>query len=423
MIKSILKFLNLEKTKIFYFSLLFIEKIIILAFHFYFVTKLSSEMYGIYNQTNFISSLFQNLLMFGAAIPFIINYSKDSKAKTYYFNFFVQASVILTVVIFSLIILFNSFFSELIYGQTVYYSYFLILFLVTVSDVYSEYIIVSNRVENKLMVHSKFILLRSIIKVISLIGLFFVLQDFYISFLISSVLYLIYSIYVSSNTLSISYISLIRGYNEFKGEIRSTFFEGLKFVLIYVLTTSSSLLINLLIVGQLDIATLAIYNFNYVLASIPISILGYITYYSLPEFSKYSFNSKIIYRSNLIKDITLSLIIFIVFFLIVFFSYDFIISVVKDYYSNKKLFVIIFSANLIFMFNNFMQFPLLTNKNYSRIVYITFISLLCNIYYLYSNPSDFNIITPVIGFLIANIVSFLLLLLTQIEFRINKSKS
>jgi len=111
MIKIILKFLNLEKTKIFYFSLLFIEKIIILAFHFYFVTKLSSELYGIYNQTNFISSLFQNLLMFGAAIPFIINYSKDSKAKTYYFNFFVQASVILTVVIFSLIILFNSFFS------------------------------------------------------------------------------------------------------------------------------------------------------------------------------------------------------------------------------------------------------------------------------------------------------------------------
>ena len=54
---------------------------------------------------------------------------------------------------------------------------------------------------------------------------------------------------------------------------------------LFLLNTFSTLLINLILVNQFDVETLAVYSFNMMLASVPISILSYITFYSLTDFS------------------------------------------------------------------------------------------------------------------------------------------
>ena len=88
------------------------------------------------------------------------------------------------------------------------------------------------------------------------------------------------------------------------------------------------------------------------LASAPITILGYITFYALPDFSRLTSNSDDIMSSNIFKDLLFSSIIFLIFFVAIFSIYDIIISLINEFYADRFLFSLIFISNFVFMINN-----------------------------------------------------------------------
>ena len=153
------------------------------------------------------------------------------------------------------------------------------------------------------------------------------------------------------------------------------------------------------------------------LASAPITVLGYITFYSLPDFSKKTIISENIMSSNLFKDIFLTSILFLIFFVVIFFAYDLIVTLINEFYRDKTLFSIIFISNFIFMINNFCQFPLISKRKYLSLIIIIFTSLSLNLIYLFVINDNFTMLTPVYGFLIANVSTFILLII--INFSIN----
>ena len=413
MIEILYSKLNLERSKVIYFITLISEKLLILFFHFFIVNYFSSESYGILNQTNFISAFMQNILMFGVAIPFIVSVSRDKKLNKFFFNFFVPTSIIISILFFLIVIISGDQLSNILFGDIIYKNYLLVLLVIIISDILSEYIIVKHRVENQLNYHSNFILSRSVLKISILLIVYYLTNSFFISFLISSLTYFIFTLIIALIYFDLkfsTYKSILTLYSK---EIKSLFFEGIQLTIIYILISASSILINILIVNEFDISTLAIYNFNFMLASAPMTILGYITFYALPDFSKKTTNSYDVRSSNIFKDILLSSIIFLLFFVIVFLSYDLITSLINEYYKNRFLFTIIFISNFIFMLNNFFQFPLLNQKNYKSLILIIFISLSLNIIYLFIIDKQFTILTPIYGFMITNISAFILLVITN----------
>ncbi len=417
MIDSLFSLLNLEKRKVVYFSILITEKILILIFHFFIANYFSSESYGILNQTNFISAFFQNILMFGVAIPFIVSVAVDKNLHDVFFKLFIPLSLFVSIFCFLVIFLFSEFFTNIIFGNPIFIKYLIIIFIVIISDVLSEYIIVRNRVQDKLKLHSNFILSRSLIKVSVILIIYFLTNDFYISFLISSISYLTFTLVVSHLYFDLSVNNFTNILKKNFNQIKKLLIDGFQFILIYILSTTSSILINLIIVGEFDINTLAIYNFNFMLASAPITVLGYITFYSLPDFSKKTIISENIMSSNLFKDIFLTSILFLIFFVVIFFAYDLIVTLINEFYRDKTLFSIIFISNFIFMINNFCQFPLISKRKYLSLIIIIFTSLSLNLIYLFVINDNFTMLTPVYGFLIANVSTFILLII--INFSIN----
>ena len=415
MINRIFSLLNLEKRKIIYFSVLITEKLFVLSFHFFVVNYLSSESYGIFNQTNFISAFFQNILMFGVAIPFIVEVSKDYRLEKIFYNFFLPSSLIVSVLIFLIIIVFGEYFTIIIFGDPIFKNYLLILLIVIAADIFSEYIIVKHRVEDKLKYHSNFILFRTVIKISVLLMIFYLTDNFFLAFLISSISYLLLTLIISYLYFDLRPSNYYNLYQKNVYKIKSLFYEGFQFLIIYIIMTTSSILINLLIVKNFDISTLAIYNFNFMLASAPITILGYITFYALPDFSRLTSNSDDIMSSNIFKDLLFSSIIFLIFFVAIFSIYDIIISLINEFYADRFLFSLIFISNFVFMINNYLQFPLLSKKKYNNLIFITLISLSFNLVYLFFINKNFTILTPIYGFLIANIIAFILLLLNHIS--------
>ena len=168
---------------------------------------------------------------------------------------------------------------------------------------------------------------------------------------------------------------------------------------LFLLNTFSTLLINLILVNQFNVETLAVYSFNMMLASVPISILSYITFYSLTDFSN-SYNiDKKMSNKIIIKDAGFSLITFVIAFLMIYLSYDYIFStLLNNSYANRNLFIIIFIANLIYMINNFIQFPILSEKKYFIIISIIGLSIILNLSYLYFNINSISILTPLLAY-------------------------
>ena len=415
MIDSLFSLLNLERRKVLYFAILTTEKVFILMFHFFIVNYFSSESYGILNQTNFISAFFQNILMFGVAIPFVVSVAGDKNLHNVFFKFFIPLSIFVSIFCFLVIFLFNEFFTNVIFGNPIFIQYLIILFIVIISDILSEYIIVRNRVQDKLKLHSNFILSRSLVKVSVILIIYFLTNDFYISFLVSSISYFTFTLVISYLYFDLSINNYINVFKKNFYHLKKLLIDGFQFVLIYILSSTSSILINLIIVGEFDINTLAIYNFNFMLASAPITILGYITFYSLPDFSKKIVISDNIMSSNLFKDILLTSILFLIFFVVIFFAYDLIIIPINEFYRDKTLFSIIFISNFIFMINNFCQFPLLSKRKYLILIIIIFTSLSLNLIYLFVINDNFTMLTPVYGFLIANVSAFILLIITNLS--------
>ena len=66
------------------------------------------------------------------------------------------------------------------------------------------------------------------------------------------------------------------------------------------------------------------------------------------------------------------------------------------------------------MINNFCQFPLLSKEvfNLNKII---FTSLSLNLIYLFVINDNFTMLTPVYGFLIANVSAFILLVITNLS--------
>ena len=353
--------------------------------------------------------------MFGVAIPFIVEISKDYRLEKIFYNFFLPSSLIVSVLIFLIIIVFGEYFTIIIFGDPIFKNYLLILLIVIAADIFSEYIIVKHRVEDKLKYHSNFILFRTAIKISVLLMIFYLTDNFFLAFLISSILYLLLTLIISYLYFDLRPSNYYNLYQKNVYKIKSLFYEGFQFLIIYIIMTTSSILINLLIVKNFDISTLAIYNFNFMLASAPITILGYITFYALPDFSRLTSNSDDIMSSNIFKDLLFSSIIFLIFFVAIFSIYDIIISLINEFYADRFLFSLIFISNFVFMINNYLQFPLLSKKKYNNLIFITLISLSFNLVYLFFINKNFTILTPIYGFLIANIIAFILLLLNHIS--------
>ena len=104
----ILNLFNIDKQKLKFFILLLSEKLILICFHLYFVNQISRDLYGIFTQTNYIASFVSNLLLFGIAIPFLINSTKTkNEYNTTLFQFFKSLSILISFFIFPFFILFS----------------------------------------------------------------------------------------------------------------------------------------------------------------------------------------------------------------------------------------------------------------------------------------------------------------------------
>ena len=409
---------NLKRDKILYFFLLFLEKAFVLVFHFYFINKIAQEFYGVFSQSNYISGIVSNILLFGVAIPFVINSASRNKHQDELLRFFKNFSLFVSFILIILGLIFGNFFSDLIFGDSSYKVYLFVLGLLIVSDIISEYFNLFNRIRSNLITHSKFIFFRSLVKIIFLIIPYVIFHDFLLAYLISSISYILFVIVFSRKsigTISFNFINL----SYFKNiSVKNLFRDGTNFLTLFLLNTFSTLLINLILVNQFNVETLAIYSFNMMLASVPISILSYITFYSLTDFSN-SYNiDKKMSNKIIIKDAGFSLITFIIAFSVIYFSYDYIFSkLLNDNYANRNLFIIIFIANLIYMINNFIQFPILSEKKYFVIILIIGISIILNISYLYLNIDGITLLTPVIGLLIANFTTLFFLTIYKVSLK------
>ena len=276
---------NLNKNKILYFFLLFLEKASVLVFHFYFINKIAQEFYGVFSQSNYISGILSNILLFGVAIPFVINSSSKNKHQNELFSFFKNLSLIVSIILIIFIIAFGDFFSDLIFGDSKYKIYLFVLGFLIISDIVSEYFNLFNRIRSKLITHSKFIFFRSLVKIISLIIPYIIFEDFLLAYLISSISYILFVLFYSKKSIGVISFNSINLKYLTKTSVKSLFKDGMNFLTLFLFNTFSTLLINLILVNQFDVETLAIYSFNMMLASIPISVLSYITFYSLTDFS------------------------------------------------------------------------------------------------------------------------------------------
>ena len=111
---------NLNRDKILYFFLLFLEKAAVLVFHFYFINKIAQEFYGVFSQSNYISGLVSNILLFGVAIPFVINSASRNKHQDELLRFFKNLSLFVSFIIIILGLIVGNFFSDLIFGDSSY---------------------------------------------------------------------------------------------------------------------------------------------------------------------------------------------------------------------------------------------------------------------------------------------------------------
>lgn len=417
----ILDFFNIDKQKIKYFSLLLLEKIIFIGFHLYFVNEISRDYYGIFTQTNYISSFITNIILLGFAIPFLINSTKTNHSyDNDIFQFFKSFSILISFLIIPIFLVFGIYFSNFIYGDAAYLSYLIILLLTIITDTISEYFNLHNRIQSNLSIYSNFILSRTIVRVLSLLSIFIVSKDFFISYFISSLLFLTYVLF-SSRKIGFFSKNLLKLFNDHRQKILKLLNDGFKFLSLYILNSASGLLVNLILVNRFDVETLAIYSFNLTLASIPITISQYITFYSLPDFSKKFFSNKSEGRISLVRDILFSISVFFIIFIIIYFTYDTIFfNFINPDYSNKNLFILVFFANTLFMINNFIQFPLLSENRYTSVLLIASFSLIVNVSYLSLTSEHITIFTPVIGLLIAN--SLMLVLLFIYNFNLKNVK-
>ena len=396
---------NLDREKIIYLTLVSFEKIFLLISGILFVNVFSKDLYGLYGQLNFYSGIFFNTILLGMLIPIVIKSNKKE----------VDYSAIITSIrpFFNLVFIFicclliltkNHFFFRI--SGSYHYSNFIYPFLILIfSDLYSEILIQELRTKNKLIKYSLFILFRSFIKIISLFIIYLITESFLISFSITVVLYMLYIILLNQTKIYFSWDKLKKSFVE----VRVYLNKGLNMLGMYLLGIASLSIINLLITNQFDLSILAVYNFNLTIASISITFISFILFYSLPEYA--SENSNSIFTKKYLKNLSLCVFILLVIFLlsVVFYENLIKIFVIDQEYSNIKLFSLIYLMNSIIVINNFLSIPFYKKEKYNLVLIILGFSTLINILFIYVQKNHLNLYTPIYGGIISYSLSLILI--------------
>lgn len=386
-----------------------------LIFHFYFIRTINETYYGLYSQINLISSYAANILLFGLSLPLLVSSLNKGKLVNEAHTF-KNVSILLYVILLCAFVFFSNSFSNIFFGSEKFSNYVFIFLIVLFTDFYSEYYILFNRINEKLKHHSIFILTRTFFRISTLILAYYILGNFFQSFAISSILYLITSCYFGYSKIGffkptyfkrINYTSL---YEIFKNAIGFYFF---------VLTSGlTHIIISIYIIDQLDIKILGIYSFNFLLASIPSTMISYIVFYSLPDFINKS-NKNL--KSNLKKDLFLGFFIFLIFFVTAILLYEIIVlELGNPYYSDLKLFMIFFLINIVILINNFFQIPYLSKNKTTSLTLVNIIANVLVIIYL-ASIETISLLTIIYSLIIPNFTMFLYLLCSKFVFNIKIS--
>lgn len=403
--KYFLEVFNLDREKSIYIALVSFEKVFLLSSGVLFVNLFNKDLYGLYGQLNFYSGIFFNTILLGMLIPIVIKSNKkeiDYSVITTSLKPFFNIIFIFTCCL--LLIFKNQFFLRI--SGSYHYSNFIFPFIILIfSDLYSEILIQELRVNNKLIKYSLFILFRSLIKIIALFSIYLITKSFLISFSVTVILYLLYvNLYIQTR-ISFSLDKIKESFAEVKSYLK----KGLILLVMYLLGIASLSIINLLITSQFDLAILAVYNFNLSIASISITFVSFILFYSLSEYA--TENSNNIFTKKYLKNLFLSIFILLLIFLISISFYDNLIRifVFDQAYSNIKLFSLIYLMNSIIVLNNFLTIPFYKKEKYNLVLIIQGFSFMINVLFIYVQKSNLNIYTPIFGGIISYFISLILI--------------
>ena len=388
----------------------------LISFHIYFINFFDRDLYGLFNQLNFLSGFLVNLSLLGTLIPIVIfskqkkNFDYDSVLNTIQFLFI--SVVILIGIVF---LIFNQYFTNYFFGDKNYVNYIFLLVLITILDLFSEIFIQKTRIEDNLLKYSKFILLRTTVRLLVLVIAYKLTGSFYVSILLSVCCYFL----LMSQKIKISFPSVLHVYKKNISIIKGFLNQGFYFLLIYIFTAGNLFIINIILASKFKLESLAIYNFNNTFASFPLTFTSYIIFYSLPQFAdSNSDNHK--KTKKYLKDIffAFSILLFSYFFSRIFYE-DITKFIVKDSnYQNLYLFDLISLANILIMINSFIQFPLLNEHKYGKIALIQFAGLLFTICSLHISETLY-IYTPIYFVLISNFLMLILYLIFTIIYAKN----
>ena len=403
--KKVLTIFNLSRKKLVYFVILFLEKSILISTHIYFINFLNRDLYGLYNQINFLSGFIVNFSLLGTLIPIVLNAKKDN---TFSYDNLINTLQLfflpIILIVFLIAYLFKENFSEFVFGDNGYQSYVYITFFVVVADLFSEIYNQKKRILDELIVYSKFILFRTFVRLIILFFVFEYTQSFLIAISVSTLSYYL----ILTNKIKLNFNKAIAYLFDNRDKVLRIFKNGFWFLIIYLLTTVNLFIINVSIASQLKLESLAIYNFNFTLATFPLTFITYIIFYSLPGYTD-SKNLKQSSSRKLLSDILLSLTILSFSFGLIYGFYDLILNLISkdNLYSNINLFSLVFFSNFLLSLNGFFQFPLLKNEKFWLIALIQFIGVSYSICHL-KLVASFNIMTPIYVVLISNVIIFFL---------------
>jgi len=275
------------------------------------------------------------------------------------------------------------------------------MIIIVLSDVISEFYIVKLRINEQILKYSKFLFFRTFIRLSSVVIFYIISSSYLIALLLSSLVYLLFSSSVFKRNIDLN-IFFKFNFTDCKKYLK----QGLNFLIIYILSTASLALINLVITQKFELENLAVYNFNNTLSNIPITIVSYIVFYTVPNYSK-NINEIGLKESlkKLFKNILLAMVIIFSFLIISIILYDFIIIFlnIDNSYSDKYQYLLIFILNTIIVINSFVQIPILNEKNFRFLLYSNAFIFLINFLMFYFYPFKYEINTPIYTTLLTQI--------------------
>ena len=116
-------------------------------------------------------------------------------------------------------------------------------------------------------------------------------------------------------------------------------------------------------------------------------------------------------------EILLFIIYTVISFLIIFFSYDFILEIVSKnkYYKNSYIFNLIFLSNFILVINSFFQFPLYSKNRFWIIFLIQFTGMIYTVICLFLTI-NFKLDTPILIVINSNIIMLILYIISNLKY-------